>query len=165
MHYSYSCEIEDFVEPHLRKLCLIRRSRVSRGVYVLVKDIGRRLPLVLASTRVNKVVPRRSAFERFCPLDLCQLSRHPPTTIVDFPSVFSSADPCSVKDALAVESQVNVVRDACLRHFGQGGVDKGDGLTAAQFQAACLDLAEEKDFENFRELAEDRGLSEAVYSR
>ncbi|CAM9752482.1 unnamed protein product, partial [Laminaria digitata] len=79
------------------------------------------------------------------------------------------ADPCggflfAVKDALAVESQVNVVRDACLRHFGQGGVDVGDGLTAAQFQAACLDLAKEKDFENFSELAEDKGLAAAVYS-
>lgn len=66
---------------------------------------------------------------------------------------------------MAVESQVNVVRDACLRHFGQGGVDVGDGLTAAQFQAACSDLAKEKDFENFSELAGDKGLAAAVYSR
>ena len=32
--------------------CVILRSRVLRGVHVLVKDIVRRLPLVLASTRV-----------------------------------------------------------------------------------------------------------------
>ena len=42
-----SCEIEDFVETHLCKLCVILRSRVSRGVCVLNKDIGRRLPLEL----------------------------------------------------------------------------------------------------------------------
>ena len=42
-----SCEIEDFVENHLCKLCVILRSRVLLGVCVLVKDIGRRLPLQL----------------------------------------------------------------------------------------------------------------------
>ena len=39
MHFSY--EIEDFVESLLCKLCVINRSRVFRGVYVLMKDIGR----------------------------------------------------------------------------------------------------------------------------
>ena len=92
---------------------------------------------------------------------------HSPTSLHNLLPVLSSAESLcrAVKDALAVESQVNVVRDACLRHFGQGGVDVGDGLTAAQFQAACLDLSKEKDFENFRELAEDKGLAAAVYSR
>ena len=42
-----SCEIEDFVETHLCKLCVILRSRVLLGVCVLIKDIGRRLPLEL----------------------------------------------------------------------------------------------------------------------
>ena len=48
LHTWCSCEIEDFVETHL---CVIsdRRSRVLRGVHVLMEDIGRRLPLVLAS--------------------------------------------------------------------------------------------------------------------
>ena len=39
--------MEDFVETHVCKLCVILRSRVLRDVYVLVKGIGRRLPLVL----------------------------------------------------------------------------------------------------------------------
>ena len=42
-----SCEIEYFVETHLCKLCVILRSRVLRVLCVLVKDIGRRLPLQL----------------------------------------------------------------------------------------------------------------------
>ena len=44
-----SCEIEDFVETHLCKLCVILRSRVTYyGFFcVLIKDIGRRLPLQL----------------------------------------------------------------------------------------------------------------------
>ena len=47
----YSCEIEDFVETtHLRTLCVVLRSLVVQGVYVLMKGIGRRLPLELAST-------------------------------------------------------------------------------------------------------------------
>lgn len=70
----------------------------------------------------------------------------------------------SVKDALAVASDVNVVKDACLRHFGQGAKVE-DGLTEAQFKSACADLANEKGFGNFRELAEDKGLAAAVYSR
>ena len=37
-----SCEIEDFVETHIFKLCVIQRSRVL--LCVLIKDIGRRLP-------------------------------------------------------------------------------------------------------------------------
>ena len=41
-----SCEIEDGVESHVFKLCAILRSRVLRGC-VLIKDIGRRLPLEL----------------------------------------------------------------------------------------------------------------------
>lgn len=70
----------------------------------------------------------------------------------------------SVKDALAVASDVNVVKDACLRHFGQGAKVE-DGLTEAQFMSACADLADEKGFGNFGELAEDKGLAAAVYSR
>ena len=42
-----SCEIEDFVETHICKLCVILRSRVILGVCVLSKDIRRRLPLEL----------------------------------------------------------------------------------------------------------------------
>ena len=42
-----SCEIEDFVETNLCKLCVIFRSRVLRVLCVLVKDIVRRLPLQL----------------------------------------------------------------------------------------------------------------------
>lgn len=72
----------------------------------------------------------------------------------------------AVKDALALASDVWVVRDACLRHFGQeGGTQAADGLTETQFQAACVDLANEKAFGNFRELAENKGLAAAVYSR
>ena len=41
-----SCEIEDFVETRICKLCVILRSRVF-CVCVLIKDIGRRLPLEL----------------------------------------------------------------------------------------------------------------------
>lgn len=58
-----------------------------------------------------------------------------------------------------------MVKDACLRHFGQGGANAGDGLTATQFQAACADLASKKEFGNFKELAENKGLAGAVYSR
>ena len=43
----YKCEIEDFVETHLCKLCVILRLRILRVVCVLIKDIGRRLPLQL----------------------------------------------------------------------------------------------------------------------
>ena len=44
-----SCEIEDFVDTHISKLCVILRSRVLRVVcpHYLIKDIGRRLPLEL----------------------------------------------------------------------------------------------------------------------
>ncbi|CAN0367543.1 unnamed protein product [Ectocarpus sp. 12 AP-2014] len=81
------------------------------------------------------------------------------------------ANPCGgflfqVKDALAVETHVKVVRDACLRHAGRGsgGGAEDDGLTAAQFQAACADLAKEDDFAEFQKLADNDGLSSAVYS-
>ena len=40
-----SFEIEDFVETHICKLCAIIRSRVLLDI--LIKDIGRRLPLEL----------------------------------------------------------------------------------------------------------------------
>ena len=46
MKIHSSCEIEDFVETHLCKLCVILRSRVYE-LCVLIKDIGRRLPLQL----------------------------------------------------------------------------------------------------------------------
>ena len=55
------------MDAHLCKPCVILlRSRVLRGVYVLMKGMGRRLPLVLAiySTRVNRVIQRRSNFNR-----------------------------------------------------------------------------------------------------
>ena len=44
MKIHSSCEIEDFVEPHLCKLCVILRSRALR---VVCPDIGRQLPLQL----------------------------------------------------------------------------------------------------------------------
>ena len=47
MKIHSSCEIEDFVETHLCKLCAILRSRVLPVVCPHVKDIGRRLPLQL----------------------------------------------------------------------------------------------------------------------
>ena len=59
MHYMYgSCEIEDFVETHPCMPCAILRSREILGVVlgILVKDIGRRLPLELACIRVNRVM-------------------------------------------------------------------------------------------------------------
>ena len=47
---QYSCEIDDFVHiTHLRKLCAIPRSRELWVVYVLMKDIVQRLPIVPAS--------------------------------------------------------------------------------------------------------------------
>ena len=46
MKINSSCDIEDFVETHLCKLCVIVRSRVLRDV-CLHKDVGRRLPLQL----------------------------------------------------------------------------------------------------------------------
>ena len=52
----FSCEIEDFVETHLfaRAMCGTPIARVT--VCVLVEDIGRRLPLELACTRVDRVM-------------------------------------------------------------------------------------------------------------
>ena len=49
IHSSSLCEIEDFVETHLCKLCVILYSgRAYHWVScVLIKDIGRRLPLEL----------------------------------------------------------------------------------------------------------------------
>ena len=38
-----SCKIEDFVEPHVCELCDTRISRIT--VCVVIKNIGRRLPL------------------------------------------------------------------------------------------------------------------------
>ena len=42
-----SCEIGDFVEIHLCKLCVILRSRVLLGCVSSLRNIGRRLPLEL----------------------------------------------------------------------------------------------------------------------
>lgn len=73
-----------------------------------------------------------------------------------------------------METHVNVVRDACLRHAGHGSAEEQEevdgvlhdhGLTAAQFQAACADLAREEDFGEFKKLADNEGLSSAVFSR
>ena len=55
-----SCEIEDFVKNNNCRLCVILRSRVLRGVHVVMKDIDRRLLLVPASTRVNRTLRRHS---------------------------------------------------------------------------------------------------------
>lgn len=66
---------------------------------------------------------------------------------------------------MAVESDVLMVRDACLRHFGEGDVNANDGLSREQFHAACVDLATLEGFSHFKELAEDDGLAAAVYSR
>ena len=45
----HSSEIEDFIDTHLCKLCATLRSRVLPGV-ILIKDIGRRLPLLALIT-------------------------------------------------------------------------------------------------------------------
>ena len=42
----FTCEIDDFVETHICKLCVILRSRVLLGVCP-IKDTGRRLPFEL----------------------------------------------------------------------------------------------------------------------
>ena len=47
MKIHSSCEIEDFVETHLCKLCVIHSDRAHFELCVLIKDIGRRLPLQL----------------------------------------------------------------------------------------------------------------------
>ena len=39
--HDSGCEIEDFVETNIFKLWRILRSRVIRGAYILMKDIGR----------------------------------------------------------------------------------------------------------------------------
>ena len=49
-----SCEIEYFVEAHLCKLCVILRSRVLR-MCVLIKDIGRRLPLQIQCSYQDQI--------------------------------------------------------------------------------------------------------------
>lgn len=64
-----------------------------------------------------------------------------------------------------MESDVRMVSDAFRRHMGQGGKAGEEGLTEAQFQAACVDLARQKGFSHFKELAGDDGLAAAVYSR
>ena len=51
----YSCDIEEFVETHLCKLCVLLRSRVFLGVCPHSRYRGRRLPLELACTKVNRV--------------------------------------------------------------------------------------------------------------
>lgn len=43
----FSCDVEDSVDNHLCRLCVIPRMRARRGVYVLMKAKGLRLPLVL----------------------------------------------------------------------------------------------------------------------
>ena len=40
-----SCEIEDFVETHLSLQAVCDSDRAYHGLCVLIKDIGRRLPL------------------------------------------------------------------------------------------------------------------------
>ena len=53
--------IEDFIDAHLCKPCVILRSRVYMSVYVLIKDTSRRVPLApltatsiaINSTKVN----------------------------------------------------------------------------------------------------------------
>ena len=47
MKIHSSCEIEDFVETHLCKLCVWYSDRAYYGLCVLINDIGRRLPLQL----------------------------------------------------------------------------------------------------------------------
>ena len=58
IHSYYTCGIEDFVQAHICKLCVLLGSRVLRGVhvYALIKDIDRRLTLVLASIRANRAI-------------------------------------------------------------------------------------------------------------
>ena len=47
MKIHSSCEIEDFVETHICKLCVWYSDRAYYGLCVLIKDMGRRLPLQL----------------------------------------------------------------------------------------------------------------------
>ena len=58
-----SCEMEEFVESHLCRLCVFLRSRVFRGVYVLMKDVTSSTPLS-ASARANRVMQTSSALNR-----------------------------------------------------------------------------------------------------
>ena len=61
IHSTTSCEIKDFVETHLYKLCVILRSGVLRVVSPHYKDIGRRLPFQLkCSYQVEQGDVRRS---------------------------------------------------------------------------------------------------------
>ena len=57
---SDSCEIKDSVEAHLGKLCVILRSRVLPGVYVLMNDIYSNRP----ATPLNTSVPNQQATSR-----------------------------------------------------------------------------------------------------
>ena len=63
---------EDFVEIHVYKLFVILRSRVLL-VCVFVKDTGRRLPLQLHCTRVDKVVLFNLRTETVKPVELISL--------------------------------------------------------------------------------------------
>ena len=40
MEIHSSCEVEDFVETHICKLCVILRSRVLRALCVPINDVG-----------------------------------------------------------------------------------------------------------------------------
>ena len=53
-HYQYAPAMRPRISSKFVFACVIRQSRVWRGVRVLRKDRGRRLRVVLASTRVHR---------------------------------------------------------------------------------------------------------------